>query len=411
MGATGHIKLVKRKRGDQWYVKYRLPDGRQIQKRLGPAWTGKGRPPTGHFSRKMAEAELEAILTDVRRGTRHPAATGATFADAAAEFLRYVEQVDKRDPTTVKDYRGVIDGYLIDAFGDMALENVTPDVIDAYKEALIVEGRLSNRTVVRHLVVLHGIFKRARRVWKLRDNPASADLVKRPQVTYTGEFDTYDRDEIQALVSAAHDPQDAAIYVTAAYTGLRQGELLALRWRDVDLVGGLVHVRANYTDRTEKVPKGRRVRSVPMVPEVVDVLARLKDRGHFAGEDDLVFCSPAGEHMDNLRCAAGSMRRATGRACAGCASTTCVITSPRWRSACWTRTRCSRTWATSTTPRPSVTCIIAPVRSTRSCLTRRRGDTAGTYSLTPMRGRCPKAPLIAGLRERPRQDSNLGPTA
>jgi hypothetical protein len=56
--ATGHVKLARRKRGDQWYVKYRLPDGRQVQKRLGPAWEGPGRPPEGSFTRRVAEDEL-----------------------------------------------------------------------------------------------------------------------------------------------------------------------------------------------------------------------------------------------------------------------------------------------------------------------------------------------------------------
>ena len=151
-------------------------------------------------------------------------------------------------------------------------------MIDSYKEDLIAERRLSNRTIVRHLTVLHGIFKRAKRVWSLQNNPAAAELVERPKVTYTGEFDTLDPEEIEQLAAAAADEQDAAIYKTAAFSGLRQGELLALRWKQVDFVGGLVHVRRNYTDGREKVPKGKRVRSVPMMPELIDVLAKLKER-------------------------------------------------------------------------------------------------------------------------------------
>jgi integrase len=83
----------------------------------------------------------------------------------------------------------------------------------------------------------------------------------------------------------------------AAFTGLRQGELLALRWSDVDFVGGLLHVRRNFTGGREKVPKGKRVRSVPMMAEVVDTLARLKNREHFTEDDDLVFGSTVGEHL------------------------------------------------------------------------------------------------------------------
>lgn len=299
---SGHVRLVKRKRGpDKWYVKYRLPDDRQIQKCLGPAWAERSRPPAGHFTRKTADAALQAILTDARRGTlAGMQKTGATFKDAAAEYLRFVIEVRQIDPDTAADYKGVIDGYLVDEFGDRPIESITPDDVDGYKEKLIGAGKLSNRTIVRHLTVLHGIFKRAKRVWGLAENPASADVVERPRVVYTGEFDTLDSDEIERLAAAAASSQDAAIYRVAAFTGLRQGELLALRWQHVDFVAGLLHVRRNFTSGREKVPKGKRVRSVPMMPAVIDTLARLKEREHFTGADDLVFCSEVGGHMDHF---------------------------------------------------------------------------------------------------------------
>jgi integrase len=49
------------------------------------------------------------------------------------------------------------------------------------------------------------------------------------------------------------------------------------------------------------VPKGKKVRSVPMTPDVVDVLGRLKEREHFTGEDDLVFCNTVGEHLNHAK--------------------------------------------------------------------------------------------------------------
>lgn len=102
---SGHVFQVKRARGVQWYAKYRLPDGRQVQKRLGPEWSEKGRPPAGYFTRKTAQVALQAILTDVRRGTLEFARTGATFADASAEWLRYAEQERGVKPSTLYDYR------------------------------------------------------------------------------------------------------------------------------------------------------------------------------------------------------------------------------------------------------------------------------------------------------------------
>jgi hypothetical protein len=157
---------------------------------------------------KQAEAELRRLMETTRPG---PRTDGITFADAAREYLRYVGDVREIDPKTMSDYRGVVEGYLLDEFGALSLDTVTPDLIDAYKERLIKEGKISNR-IVRHLTVPHGIFKRAKRVWGLSENPAAADMVERPKFGYTGEFDTFDANEIELLASHADDEQDAAIY-------------------------------------------------------------------------------------------------------------------------------------------------------------------------------------------------------
>jgi len=303
---SGHVKLVKRAKGQQFYAKYRGADG-QSTVRLGPAWTRAGRPPAGHLSRKAAQEKLDAILVDERRKVGRPRTAdllssggGVTFADAATEYLRFVGEVRRIDAGTVADYKGVIDGYLLEEFAETPLEFVTADAIDEYKERLIAEGKLSSRTIVRHLTVLHGIFKRAKRKYGLALNPAGADLVERPRVSYTGEFDTFDRDEIERLVAAAKCERDATLYRAAAFTGLRTGELMGLRWGCVDLLGGLLHVRRSwdFKHKVSKVPKGKRVRSVPLMPEMIDAFAKLKGRDHFTEDGDLVFCSEVGEHLN-----------------------------------------------------------------------------------------------------------------
>ena len=81
-------------------------------------------------------------------------------------------------------------------------------------------------------------------------------------------------------------------------TGLRRGELVALRWRDVDFAGHAIRVRANYSFGQLVSPKSGKVRSVPMVPEVAHALARLSQREQFTGVDDPVFAGPAGGHLD-----------------------------------------------------------------------------------------------------------------
>ena len=103
---SGHVFRVERKRGAAWYAKYRLPDGRQVQKKLGPAWTERGRPPRGYFTKRIAEAWLRDTLDAARRGTLPGLVrTGATFADAAAEYLRYIEHDRGRKPSTLRGYQ------------------------------------------------------------------------------------------------------------------------------------------------------------------------------------------------------------------------------------------------------------------------------------------------------------------
>jgi integrase len=89
--ASGHVFCVERKRGPQWYAKFRV-GGKQAQKRLGPAWLLGGPPPEGFFTKKSAQAALEAILTDARRGSLPGLpVVGATVRDAAEEWLRHGE--------------------------------------------------------------------------------------------------------------------------------------------------------------------------------------------------------------------------------------------------------------------------------------------------------------------------------
>jgi hypothetical protein len=66
---SGHVFRVERARGPVWYAKYRLPDGRQVQRKVGLAWQGRGRPPAGYVTKRGAEEWLRTVLDEARRGT------------------------------------------------------------------------------------------------------------------------------------------------------------------------------------------------------------------------------------------------------------------------------------------------------------------------------------------------------
>ena len=290
---SGHVFRVDRARGPVWYAKYRLPDGRQVQKKVGPAWAERGRPPAGYFTKRTAEAWLQDVIGQARRGTLPGMRTGgATFAEAAEEWIRFVQQDRERKPSTVRDYRSVLKAHLLPAFGERKLESITVEEIEAWRRSLT---GLSNRSKNKLLIQLHGIFRRAQRMYGLDANPL-ARVEKHPQHS-SGDIQVFSPEEVWALVRAASNELDAAMLLTAAFTGLRMGELLALRWRDVDFAGSVIRVRSSWSGGQLTTPKSGKVRSVPMAPDVASALAKLGDREYWTGDDDLVFASKTGTYL------------------------------------------------------------------------------------------------------------------
>ncbi len=226
---SGHVYRVERKRGPVWFAKYRLPDGRQVQKKIGPAWTGRGRPAAGYLTKSMAR-----------------------------EF--------------------------------------TPEFFERWKGDFGSRRRLSNRTLQKYLVALHSIFKRAMKVHGLPRNPLTT--VERPRLPRRAGVDVFSRREVMALVKAASNDQDRVLYLTAAFTGLRLGELLGLRWEDVDFIAATIRVRRTWGGGVEGTPKSGRDRAVPMMDEVAQaLLGHRRRRERFVGHQDLVFCDPLGGHL------------------------------------------------------------------------------------------------------------------
>lgn len=103
--------------------------------------------------------------------------------------------------------------------------------------------------------------------------------------------------EVEALIRAVPDDaigdMERVLYLTAAMTGLRQGELIALRWRDVDWSAGVVRVRRTRTRGQLGTPKSRRSsRAVPMNDRLAGELERHFQRSAFQTDDDLPFAHP-----------------------------------------------------------------------------------------------------------------------
>ena len=296
---SGHVFRVEGSRGAVWFAKYRLATGRQVKKRLGPAAPERGRRPAGYVTKRVAEGWLRDALDQIRRealpGT---VITGATFADAATEFLRYAEQDRGCKPSTLRDYRARIHAHLGPAFGERRVEEITTRDIERWRAAVVQANGdpLSNKSKNNLVVLLHGIFRRAMTVYGLPVNPVAK--VERQRVAAAGDIEVFTPEEVWALAGAASSDQDRVFYLTAAFTGLRRGELLALHWRDVDFASHAIRVRGNWAAKHLTTPKSGKVRSVPMAPDVAKVLTSLRKRPLFTDEDHLVFVGIDGGYLD-----------------------------------------------------------------------------------------------------------------
>jgi integrase len=122
--------------------------------------------------------------------------------------------------------------------------------------------------------------------------------VEKPRAATTdADIRFLDQAELEALLRAAPDGElsrvDRLMWVTAAMTGLRQGELLALRWRDVDWLAGRVRVRQSFVRGEFGTPKSHRSsRSVPLADRVAAELDAHHRRTAYGADDDLVFGHP-----------------------------------------------------------------------------------------------------------------------
>ena len=221
------------------------------------------------------------------------AAGGLLFSELASRYLANRELIGLKR-TTLMDYESYTRVHLVPAFGGLSLEAITIELIEEFIAAKRQEGK-AVKSILNYVGLLHAMFAFAvRRGWCAR-NPVA--LVEKPRGRRNLDIRFLDVQELEALFAAtptdARGTTERVLYLTAAMTGLRRGELLALRWQDIDWTAGVVRVRRNYTRGQFGTPKsGRSSRAVPLAQRVRDELRLHYERSRFQAPADLVFCHP-----------------------------------------------------------------------------------------------------------------------
>jgi integrase len=305
------------RRGVVWRIKYRDAAGKQLMETLGPE------PP---WNERKAMRELGKRLAAVDDGYRKPERMNFT------EFVRrYTEEYlpgRNLKPTTIENYGRDLRCHLVPFFGDLPLGKLEadPGLIDAYVALKASEG-LAPKTINNHLLLLNVMLRRAI-AWRLiRTNPVAhvdRPRLEMPEVTVLTEA------EIARLTTAYGEleldaPSESerawwrlarSITIVILGTALRRGEILGLRWRDVNLLERWISVRQTYVRGRFTTPKSKASRrAVEFGPRTLAALEEHWQQALHRDDDDLVFGHPElGTPLDPGKLARRHMKPALRRA-------------------------------------------------------------------------------------------------
>jgi integrase len=269
---------------------------------------------TVHGSKKDAQAELAKRLTEFAEG-RYVAPTVETVASYAEHWLEHIAPAT-RSPITVSRYRTLIVTHIIPGLGDKALQSLDGVRIDKFYAGLRTNGRwygggLSSMTLHHLHSVLSQILESAVKARKLARSPI-ADVQTKPKPK-TKQIEVLNEIELATLLDHLRD-KGHPLYLPvllASATGLRRGEVLGLRWQDIDFaketlqvaqavekIGGKLHIKAPKTARSRRTIK----LPAALVPELTrhrkeQSELRLK-LGLGKNSADLVFTTPLGAMMN-----------------------------------------------------------------------------------------------------------------
>lgn len=259
----GHVRKREGKRGSSWAFVVELPhtaDGKRRQK-----WQ------SGFRTRKEAQTALNRVLSDLRTGD-YQGPSKLPLSDLLDQWLRDVVKPN-RGPATYDVYNGVSKNHLKPTLGGTPLSLLTAAKIQEFLAAQLARG-LTRKTVSQHRMVLRLALAQAVKWELLPRNPV--ELVDGPGKD-DHEKPAYDTPTIKLILAAVADTPLYTPTVLGLSTGLRRGEVLGLRWSDVDLAAGSLSVRQALSATSAGLkflpPKTRKARrTIPLPSRLVTIL-------------------------------------------------------------------------------------------------------------------------------------------
>ncbi len=273
---------------EKWmvHIEHTWPDGRkQTIRKVSPVQTKRG----------AEQYERELRLQLVSGQWKEDAKKVPTLGEFAEEFLKYQATINKA--SGVANKKAMLRLHLLPAFGKLRLDKIDERKIDAYKVEKLEHITPRGNTMDPQTINLHllGRMLRVARKWKLIAEVPDIGMLK----VRKASFDFLDFEETEQFLSyaAEHMPEWYPYVLVAVRTGLRVGEMVALRWReDIDLDRARLRVQQSYSRKDGfTTPKNDKARELPLAWDACEVLR--DHRSRVTGE--LVFPGVDGSVMND----------------------------------------------------------------------------------------------------------------
>ena len=289
------------------YIRRRTKDSWQITVELPRAADGKRRQRfvTVNGVKRDAQAKLAQLLHEINVGT-YIDPTNLTLAEYLNKWLEHARAGNTVTGKTWDEYRKIIQSHLGPHLGHVPLSSLKPLHIQAYYADRLKRGRirksrqeerpgLSPQTVVHHHTLLHKALQDAVRWQLVPTNPA--DAVDPPKIAKQ-EMKILDREGIKKLVERSMSSPYYIAVVIAVSTGMRRGEILALRWEDVDLESGQIMVSKSLqqTHGRALAVKGTKTGKTRVIPISGKTVQELKRHRGAQAQNKLLLAS---DYQDN----------------------------------------------------------------------------------------------------------------
>jgi integrase len=243
-------------------------------------------------ARRNAQERLDEKLLAVNAGSSRPesSVTFGWFAEQQWKLLVF----PTFKASTQHGYKTVLANHVLPAWKDWRLRDVERLAIQQWIAEKFVR-KTGWQTVRNSWVLLSSILESAVEYGYLRTNPARG--VKFPQKGLKEKPAIIAGESLAKLLEHLGEPHGAMVQLIAA-TGLRIGELLALRWSAVDLGGGTLTVRESVYEGKFQPPKTQKaLRTIPLGPQGIAMLTALQERATRREQRDLVFSNVRGEPL------------------------------------------------------------------------------------------------------------------